>query len=76
MMTFFRDPDLEHALWYATIVRAHACAEGCGKEGQDQQDLGRSKEGFSTKIHALVNALGNPLKFILTLGQRNDMTQA
>ena len=38
--------------------------------------LGRSKGGFSTKIHALVDALGNPLKFILTAGQRNDITQA
>lgn len=27
------------------------------------------------KIHAAVNALGNPLKFILTLEQRHDITQ-
>jgi transposase len=31
---------------------------------------------YSTKIHALVDALGHPLKFILTPGQRNDITQA
>lgn len=32
--------------------------------------------GFTTKIHALVDGLGNPIKFILTGGHRNDITQA
>jgi transposase len=32
--------------------------------------------GFSTKIHILVDALGNPVKFILTGGQAADVTQA
>ena len=32
--------------------------------------------GFSTKIHILVDALGNPVKFILTGGQQADVTQA
>jgi transposase len=31
---------------------------------------------MSTKIHAIVDALGNPLRFILTPGQVNDITQA
>jgi len=31
---------------------------------------------MSTKIHAVVDALGTPLRFILTLGQVNDITQA
>jgi transposase len=38
--------------------------------------LGRSRGGFSTKIHILVDALGNPVKFILTAGQVADVTQA
>jgi transposase len=38
--------------------------------------LGRSVGGFSTKIHILVDALGNPVKFILTGGQEADVTQA
>ena len=46
------------------------------KGGQAEQALGRSKGGFSTKIHVSVDALGNPLRFILTAGQRNDITQA
>ena len=31
---------------------------------------------MSTKIHAVVDALGNPLRFILTPGQVSDITQA
>jgi transposase len=38
--------------------------------------LGRSRGGFSTKLHAAVDALGNPLGFVLTPGQRADITQA
>lgn len=41
-----------------------------------EQHLGRSRGGFSTKIHLACDALGNALKFILTGGQRNDITQA
>lgn len=53
----------------------------CGRSpkksgGQESQALGRSRGGFSTKIHASVDGLGNPLRFLLTGGQRHDMTQA
>lgn len=68
------DPDLEYVTIDATIVRAHACAAGYGK--QAEEGLGRSKGGFTSKIHAKVDALGNPLKIIITPGQRNDITQA
>jgi len=37
--------------------------------------LGRSRGGFSTKIHAKVDSLGNPLRFILTGGERHESTQ-
>jgi len=50
------------------------CAEK--KHGdQDQQALGRSRGGFSTKIHIAVDALGNPLRLILTAGQESDVAQ-
>jgi transposase len=68
------NPDLEYIITDATIVRAHACAAGFGI--QEEQGLGRSKGGFSSKIHTKSDALGNPLKFIVTAGQRNDITQA
>jgi transposase len=70
------DPDIESTMIDATIVRAHACSAGYKKDSQDQQALGRSKGGFTTKIHTLVDALGNPLKFTLSPGQRHDITQA
>ena len=69
-----QDPDLEYLSIDATIVRAHAYAAGYGN--QAEQGLGRSKGGFSTKIHAKVDALGNPLKLIVTPGQSSDFTKA
>jgi hypothetical protein len=42
----------------------------------NDQAIGRSKGGLSTKIHALVDALGNPLRFLLTPGQAHDLTGA
>ena len=36
---------------------------------QDEQALGRSRGGFSTKIHVVVDGLGNPLRLQLTAGQ-------
>jgi len=41
-----------------------------------EQELGRSKGGFSTKIHASCDALGNPLRFFITAGQRSDYVKA
>ena len=38
--------------------------------------MGRSRGGFSTKIHLAVDALGNPVEFLLTGGQVADVTQA
>jgi len=43
---------------------------------QAEQALGKSVGGISTKIHATVDALGNPLRLLLTGGQRGDATQA
>jgi transposase len=53
-------------------------ASACGREkrGQEAEALGRSRGGFSTKIHIIVDALGNPVEFILTGGQEADVTQA
>ncbi len=44
--------------------------------GQAAQALGRSRGGFSTKVHIVVDALGNPLRVSLTGGQTHDITQA
>jgi transposase len=46
-----------------------------GSGGQSDQALGRSRGGFSTKIHIAVDALGNPVEFLLTPGQEADVSQ-
>jgi transposase len=69
------DADNEYAMIDATIVRAHQHSAGAPKSSDDQA-IGRSKGGLSTKIHALVDALGNPLKIILTAGQVHDLAGA
>ena len=38
--------------------------------------MGPSRGGLSTKIHAAVDALGNPIRFILTAGQLSEIQQA
>ena len=45
------------------------------KGGQEYQTLGQSRGGFSTKIHTLVDALSNPMRFLIADGQAADMTQ-
>lgn len=64
--------------WYmvdATIVRAHQHAAGA-RGGQEKEEIGRSRGGLSTKIHLVVDALGNPIDYRLTAGQVHEMTQA
>ena len=75
---FVADPDREHLILDSTVIRAHPCAAGASKKsgGQDAQALGRSRGGFGTKIDVNVDALGNPLRFKLTAGQRHDITPA
>lgn len=40
------------------------------------QHIGKSRGGNTTKIHAIVDALGNPLHFELSAGQINDNVKA
>ena len=47
-----------------------------GKKGAADQALGRCRGGFGTKIHIVVDGLGNPVEFVLTAGQAADVTQA
>ncbi len=42
------------------------------KRGTQNQAIGRSRGGLTTKILALVDALGNLVRFVLMPGQRHD----
>ena len=68
--------DFEHVAIDSSVIRAHACSAGAKNSSAEQEALGRSKGGFSCKIHAVTDALGLPVKFILTGGQAADITQA
>jgi hypothetical protein len=63
-----------------TIVRAHQQA-ATGKGGAKTRlwgvpfgafPLGRSRGGLSSKIHMLADAMGRPLRFVLSAGEVND----
>lgn len=58
---------------------APSCARIPARQGHKksaEQALGRSRGGFSTKIHVTVDGLGNPLRLRLTAGQCHDSTEA
>ncbi|MBI4741675.1 MAG: IS5 family transposase, partial [Betaproteobacteria bacterium] len=54
--------------------RPPTCSRRTQKNGSDQA-IGRSRGGLTTKIHACVDALGNPPRLILAGGQVADITQ-
>ena len=64
----------------STIVRAHQHAAGARTAGHDNdgnadEALGRSRGGFTTKIHIRAEGLGKPVTFSLTGGQVHDSQQ-
>ena len=52
--------------------RARSCVGGRSKRGQEEQALGRSRGGFTTKIHAKSDASGDISAFDLTGGEAFD----
>ena len=46
-----------------------------GKKAENKA-IGRTKGGLNTKIHAIVDGLGNPGAFLLSPGNDNDSTHA
>jgi transposase len=59
----------------STTSKAHRCAAG-GEGGEATQDIGRSRGGRTTKVHAVVDARGRIIAFDLTPGQRGDIRPA
>jgi transposase len=63
----------------STIVRAHQHAAGArkpaAKRGIHDEALGRSRGGFTTKIHLRAEGLGKPVTFSLTGGRVHDSQQ-
>ena len=42
----------------------------------ENKAVGRTKGGINTKIHAIVDGLGNPVAFLLSPGNDGDSTHA
>ena len=68
--------DYQHVSIDSSVIRANACAAGAKGSTAEDEALGRSKGGFSCKVHALTDALGLPIRFIVTPGQAADIKQA
>ena len=63
----------------STVVRAHQHAAGARKTGREpgaeDEALGRSRGGFTTKIHLRCEGYGKPVIFTVTGGQVHDTRQ-
>lgn len=61
--TLTEDADNEYGMIDATIVRSHQHSAGAKHSSAEQEAIGRSRGGLSTKIHTTTDALGNPTHF-------------
>jgi transposase len=75
IMTKLQDADLEVLLLDSTTIRAHQHAAGAKGSSAEHEALGRSRGGFSTKIHLACDGVGKPVTILLTPGQDHDVTQ-
>ena len=66
-----QQPDLDEVMVDSTCCRAHQSSAGARKTSGPQAS-GITRGRLNTKIHAVCDALGNPLRFVLTPGQRHD----
>lgn len=66
------EPDMEYAMIDGSIAKVHRHGQRA-KGGPLNQAIGKSKGGMTTKILALVDALGNLVGFRLLPGQRHDI---
>ena len=57
-------------------LRGHKKKGATPEESLEKQALGRSRGGFSTKIHAFCEGAGKPIGVEITGGQEHDSTQA
>ena len=81
MFEAVQEPDLDWVMLDSTVVRPVAkrpvakrpVAE---KNRVGDEALGRSRGGLTTRIHSVVDALGNPLRVVFGPGQQADCRPA
>ena len=62
----------EEAFESADADKTGGLSESIESPHQENQGIGVSRGGKNTKIHALVDGLGNPIKLIFTTGNTSD----
>lgn len=72
--TLVADPDMEWAFIDGSYSKAHQ--HSAGATSGDDEGIGKSRAGNTSKIHLAVDAHGLPIEFEITGGQINDCTQA
>jgi hypothetical protein len=74
---------IDFELWCVdgTVIRAHRVTSGARKgeltseENAENHALGRSRGGYSTKLHFLTDAQGIPLSVTATPGQKHEVPE-
>src|SRR3546814_2384386 len=63
--------------WSSDVCSSDLCIKApmVGKKAENKA-VGMSRGGRNTKIHTLVDGLGNPLAFLLSSGNEHDSTHA
>lgn len=78
LMRIFRslrhEPDLEWEFIDGSIVKAHQHSTGARTE--DDEGIGKSVAGNTTKIHMAVDSYGLPIEFYITGGEVHDSKAA
>lgn len=69
-----KDGDMEWVFIDGSYIKAHQHA--CNIANKQEQGIGKSVGGNTSKIHLLVDACGNPVDFIITGGQVHDVKVA
>jgi transposase len=68
------EPDLEWAFIDGSYAKAHQ--HSAGAASSEDEAIGKSRAGNTSKIHLAVDAYGLPIEFEITGGQVNDCTVA
>ena len=69
-----KEADTEKFSIDSTCVKVHESSNG-GKK-RENKAIGLTKGGLNTKIHAIVDGLGNPVAFLPSPGNDGDSTHA
>jgi IS5 family transposase len=70
------DGDDRRDLSEGALLGDHPAVENGGAYDPRGRLIGRTKGGMNTKLHAVTDAEGRPIRFVMTAGQVSDYTGA